>query len=189
MTSEHYVAVGMFETWAPKLFQYYDSCMKAVTEHLGASAATVSNYLPLASVTVNFGPQAICRTHRDLNNLGWGWCFILLLGKWDPRRGGHIVLHDMKLILEVCAGDVVAIPSASIAHATIPVGKSETRYAVTWYTGMGLFQSVAAGMMSLKKYKGSEGREGEPDGLSAEERWRNGCGMFSTLAELQERFQ
>lgn len=143
---------------------------------------------PFAAVSVNFGPQTVCWNHLDLLNLAFGWCVILVLGKFDTARGGHIILHEPKLILEVCHGDIVFIPSAGIKHGTIPVEVTESRYSVTWYTAAAIFQWVVAGnrtLESLGKKRGSKTTPG-PDGLTDPERWLWGCSLFSTLRELRE---
>lgn len=180
----------MFETWAPKLFAYYDGTMAAVLNSWKGTYPPniVSRYLPCASVTVNFGPQTICNNHRDLLNLAWGWCFILILGNFDWKKGGHIVLHDLKLILEVRPGDVVAIQSACIAHGTVPIAPSETRYSVTWYSPAGLFQWVAAGLQTMGKWEeGNKMDIPDPRG-NGNKRWEDGCGMYEKLDDLRDMY-
>lgn len=177
----------MFETWAPKLFEYYDQCAGEILKGL-ENAPKISVYLPYLSITVNFGPQTICNIHRDLMNLAWGWCAILILGNFNPVTGGHIVLHEPKLILEVYPGDVVFIPSACVAHETIPIGEKETRYSVTWYTSSGAFQWVAAGGKTLTMWKKENPEEAGPDGKDGEAVWKDGCDMLSTKEYLEQRY-
>ncbi|KAF8133149.1 hypothetical protein K438DRAFT_2128737, partial [Mycena galopus ATCC 62051] len=52
-----------------------------------------------AACTFNFGPRAATRPHLDFGNLTWSWCAITALGWFDPDRGGHLILWDLKLII------------------------------------------------------------------------------------------
>lgn len=182
---------GMFETWAPRLFAYYDRTMAAVVGNWKDGTPppkVVSRYLPCGTIVVNFGPQTVCNNHRDWHNLVWGWCFILILGSFDWKKGGHIVLHDLKLVLEVCPGDVVAIQSACVSHGTIPIAPGETRYSVTWYSPAGLFQWVAAGLQTMKKWREAP-KPGERDpGADGEKRWLDGCRMYENMGDLKEMY-
>lgn len=122
-------------------------------------------------------------------NLAWGWCVILVLGDFDPEKGGHVVLHEPKLILEVYPGDLVYIPSACVAHETIPIAEGETRYSVTWYTPSGLFQWVAGGGMTLTAWRSkNRKKEGPPEGKDGKTLWKEGWAMLSTVEDLVRRY-
>lgn len=172
------------------LYGYYEATIESVVTNSKRRLKRLSPYLPFSCVTVNFGPRTICFSHRDLLNLAWGWCVILVLGRFDCQKGGHIVLHEPKVILEVGHGDIVCIPSACIAHGNIPVGEGETRYSVTWYTPAGIFQWIAAGFRTLKSLAThvDGAAKGVPGGMSGGERWEWGCGMMSTLQELRDHW-
>jgi hypothetical protein len=64
------------------------------------------------AMTFNFGPQTVTFDHRDSGNLAFGWCAITAFGNFDPTCGGHLVLWDMKLVIEFPPGSTILIPSA-----------------------------------------------------------------------------
>jgi hypothetical protein len=77
-------------------------------------SATVSVF---ATATFNFGPQTVTFPHLDFVNLPWGWCTITALGDFDPNKGGHLILWDLKLIICFPPGSTILIPSALIRHS------------------------------------------------------------------------
>jgi hypothetical protein len=125
------------------------------------------------SFTVNFGPRTICLPHRDTENLGFGWCTVTALGNYDHQRGGHLVLWDLRVVLEFPPGSTALIPSAVVCHSNTAVGKQETRYSFAMYTHHGLFQ-----------YFDRETNGAHMGGK--EERWKWGTKLFSTLEELKK---
>ncbi|KAJ7745310.1 hypothetical protein B0H16DRAFT_1462826 [Mycena metata] len=95
-----------------------------------------------ASATFNLGPHAWIFKHRDFLNLPFGWCPVTALGDFDPTQGGHLVLWDLKLLIEFPPGSTILIPSATLAHSNIPVAKTEYRASFTQYSAGGLFRYV-----------------------------------------------
>ena len=97
-------------------------------------------------------------------------------GTYDYTRGGHIILHDARVILEMPAGCSVFFPSATMMHQTIAVGEHETRNALTGYTASTIFQYVEHGFKCIKEIKesGVGGiRCSEDVWLTGLERWPN----------------
>ncbi len=89
--------------------------------------------------TFNFGPRTLCFRHTDSGNLPFGWCTITALGWFDPKRGGHLVLWDLKLIIDFPPGSTILIPSAILLHSNTAIAPGERRYSFTQYTSGGLF--------------------------------------------------
>ncbi|KAJ6564338.1 hypothetical protein B0H19DRAFT_874076, partial [Mycena capillaripes] len=52
-----------------------------------------------AAATFNFGPVTVTLPHLDIANLAWGWCTITPLGNFDPDKGGHLILWDLRLVI------------------------------------------------------------------------------------------
>jgi hypothetical protein len=96
--------------------------------------------VPFTSYTFNVGKRCICQPHVDGLNLASGLCLVVPLGSFDPSIGGHLVLHDLKLICEVAPGSICLIPSAIITHSNIGIQAGETRRALTAYTPGSYFQ-------------------------------------------------
>src|SRR6201996_4263351 len=100
--------------WQPKLFGFYQM-----------TKATLAAWNPklrwnfprsvFAACTFNFG-RAVTIPHLDFANLAWGWCAITALGKFDPDRGGHLILWDLKLVIRFPPGSTIFIPSALLRH-------------------------------------------------------------------------
>ena len=105
---------------------------------------------PFCSFTANMGPQTVCIGHRDFWNLVYGTCPIGALGAFNHRTGGHIILHEPKLIIKFRRGDVMFIPSGAVTHENVPIADGETRHSFTVYTAGGLFHYAWCGMQTLK---------------------------------------
>ena len=69
-----------------------------------------------------------------------GWCCITALGDFDPTKGGHLVLWDLKLVIEFPPGSTVLLPSAAIAHSNTAIDCREMRCSFTQFTAGGLFR-------------------------------------------------
>ncbi|KAG8963095.1 hypothetical protein FRC00_007770 [Tulasnella sp. 408] len=183
------VSRDSWKTWAPKVHRDYAECHHGILERQPlldlVYPRDADEALPFASLTANLGPQTICKSHRDIKNkANGGVCTIKTLGPYNSKRGGHIVLHELGLIIEMRPGDVIFFPSAVITHETIPIGPDEKRYSLVWYSAAGLFRWRDADFRSLRSWE-----QQEPNGYSAhqklgEERWTGGWKKFSTLADL-----
>ena len=135
-----------------------------------------------ASISINLGPRTVTRKHQDFLNIPFGWCVITAIGDYNYRRGGHLVLWDLKLVIEFPPGSTIFIPSACVSHSNIAVADTEHRYSFTQYTSGGIMRWVACGMQSLADLKRTgDGLSKGPDGI-----WADGAELLSTWAELKE---
>ncbi|KAF7305855.1 hypothetical protein HMN09_00739500 [Mycena chlorophos] len=137
---------SIFHYFAPLLHEYYQK----TTDALFDWDARLRRIFPrgvsvFPSATFNFGPQTVTIPHLDLLNLAWGWCFITALGKFDPNRGGHLILWDLKRFIRFPPGATIAIPSALLRHSNVSIQQDETRYSFTQFAAGGLFQFVENG--------------------------------------------
>lgn len=174
-----------FATWAPKLWAYYSEHNSAL---YASDARLTRNFenSAFASATFNFGPQTCCRDHTDSGNLPFGWCAVTALGDFNPKLGGHLVLWDLKVVIEFPPGSTILIPSATLRHSNTTIAKGETRYSFTQYSAGGLFRWVDQGFQKSPQYWGS--LTPEEHAAAREEcnkRWGMGIGLFSTLESLQ----
>ncbi|PBK63847.1 hypothetical protein ARMSODRAFT_893855, partial [Armillaria solidipes] len=180
-------ASSAFATWAPNLFHYYALHLRDLLLH---DATLMLNWTHsiFAAATFNFGPRTPCFRHTDSGNLPFGWCAITALGQFDHRRGGHLVLWDLKLVIDFPPGSTILIPSAILRHLNTNIGWWEKRYSFTQYTAGGLFRWVDYGFRTSEEYWGSlNPAEQAAAKQTREERWRMGLGMFSTLDDLRRR--
>lgn len=177
--------IGCFATWAPKLFDYYFMHMTSLFNRYGdrlrRNFATV-----FACSTFNFGPSTVSFPHTDSANLPYGWCPITTLGPFDPKKGGHLVLWELQLVIEFPPGSTFMIPSAVIQHSNVPIQKGEECFSFIQYSAGGLFRWVDHGFQKEDEYyfklKEHEIIEEEE---AMRNRWAKGLSLFSTLDELR----
>ncbi|PBK91252.1 hypothetical protein ARMGADRAFT_932861, partial [Armillaria gallica] len=88
--------------------------------------------------TFNFGSNVWTFKHRDLMNCPYGLCAITALGCFDSKKGGHIVLWELKLIVEFPHTCTIMIPSAMIIHSNIPIAEGDSCSSFTQFLAGGL---------------------------------------------------
>ncbi|KAH9846592.1 hypothetical protein C2E23DRAFT_683769, partial [Lenzites betulinus] len=137
-------ANGAFRLWAPRLHTYYATSLRQLREHDPALRPNFSNNA-FAACTFNLGPRTVTYIHIDGLNLPWGWCTVTPLGSFDHTRGGHLILWDLRMLIEVPAGSTVLIPSAILRHSNTQIGKGESRLSITQYSAGGLFRWLECG--------------------------------------------
>jgi hypothetical protein len=94
---------------------------------------------------VNFGPDAACWDHLDSANYAPGWCAIWGLGPYDPTKGGHLILFDIKKFIQFPPGSLILIPSALMRHGNTAIQAGDKRLGLTQYAAGGLFRWVENG--------------------------------------------
>ncbi|KAJ7200123.1 hypothetical protein GGX14DRAFT_372482, partial [Mycena pura] len=134
----------------------------------------------------NFGPNVWTYKHRDILNVPFGWCAVTAMGDFDARTGGHLVLWDLKLVVEFPHAATILLPSATIAHSNIPVAANETRASFTQYTPGGLLRYVDNGFRTERELQEEDPAEYARLDALKEKRWELGIGLLSTIDELLE---
>ncbi|KAJ7048973.1 hypothetical protein C8F01DRAFT_1213543 [Mycena amicta] len=152
-------ASAAFATWAPRLHAYYVRYNKHYAHLRRPFPSSV-----FSCAAFNFGPNVWTFKHRDVLNLPFGWCAIQALGKFDPTKGGHLILWDLKLIIEFPPGSLILIPSATLSHSNIPVQKGDERASFTQFTPGGLFRFADNGFRTEEEYA-EEDAEGKSKAL------------------------
>ncbi|KAJ7081092.1 hypothetical protein C8R43DRAFT_965632 [Mycena crocata] len=174
----------LFAMWAPLLFAF---CKMQLVLLAAWKPSMRPNFVDsaFAACTFNFGPRAITAPHIDFANLAWGWCAITALGLFDPDRGGHLILWDLRLVIRFPPGATILIPSALIRHSNIPIHAHEHRCSFVQYSAGGLFRWVRNGFKTDEDFEASASavdlaaRETEKEG-----RWQQGMAMFSVIDDL-----
>ncbi|XP_006459826.1 hypothetical protein AGABI2DRAFT_67159, partial [Agaricus bisporus var. bisporus H97] len=134
---------GAFNRWAPKLYERYRDALNLVVSRPEFShIRRISKKSVFASHCLNTGSSVVTMPHRDSMNLAHGWCAIVALGHFDHVMGGHLVLHELKLIIQFPAGSAALIPSAAITHSNVMLKPGDKRASITFYTRGGLFRFV-----------------------------------------------
>ncbi|KIY45322.1 hypothetical protein FISHEDRAFT_27671, partial [Fistulina hepatica ATCC 64428] len=177
-------ASALFLSWAPRLYHVYKSCLEGLLSHDNLLVRNFAGSV-FAAITYNFGPRTVTFPHRDFQNLPFGWCTVTALGRFNHRKGGHLVLWDLKLVIQFPPGSTILIPSAIIKHSNVRIAAGETRYSITQYSAGGLFRWVDHGYQTESLFWESldEGAARE-ERVRQEARWMNGLDLFSTLDEL-----
>lgn len=137
------------------------------------------------AMTLNIGPQTVCHPHRDSRNLVTSVCGDMSAGLYDWRRGGHLILHEPRVIIELPPGVAILFPSSCLTHENITVGDGETRYSLTWYMAGTLVQFVDQGYRTQKQWAAVDTAGLETYHAASGSRWEQGLAMFKTLTGLE----
>ena len=142
-----------------------------------------------AAATFNFGPRTCTRRHRDWANLPFSWCSVTALGEFDPMKGGHLVLWDLRLVIEFPPGSTILLPSAAIAHSNTAIGRGETRCSFTQFSAGGLFRWTSHGnQLDADYFRGMSAEDKARVAAENAARCKFGLSMFSTLEEVQQEW-
>lgn len=173
---------GLLHSYAPKIFQSTRADLKDIFASGGFSLNYDNSVYPAA--TINFGPQTVCIPHRDSENDPINLCHITPLGRFDHKRGGHIILHDLRLAIEFPAGASFLIPSALVVHSNTPVQPGELRQSFTQWTAGALARWVMCGsrMVSTFRHEDPVGCQRYEDGLDTRKSER--LSLFSKLSDV-----
>lgn len=140
-----------------------------------------------AAVTFNLGPGTVCLEHADNGNVAHGYCAVTSGGDYDPTKGGHLVLHDLGLIIEFPPGSTILLPSSTLRHSNTPIQSGETRFSMTQYCAGGLLRWVNYGFRSKKSLlaeRGGREQIARIDG-PGDSRCQRALSLFSKHSELE----
>lgn len=191
--------LGVFAGWAPRLYEYQTTYLSRAIAHdqglrqHGRHPKPNEEELrrnwpqtPWAATTFNFGPQTVCFKHVDYHNLAFGWCSITALGEFDHKKGGHLVLWELGLVIEFPAGTTMLIPSATIHHSNTCIDAKERRYSFTQYTAGGIFRYVDNDYQTVEDRVAGldcQGRALRREKLSKQ--LKEGLALYSDIPELE----
>lgn len=147
----------VFQLIFPKLHQCYQKTL-GMASALVHDCSPPSKAAPFATYTLNVGDRCVCGAHVDGMNLACGLCMVIPFGTFDFRKGGHLILHELKLVIEVPPGGTVLFPSAIITHENIPIAEGELRQSITAFTPGTLFQWVNNGFRQVGSMPGRKRR-------------------------------
>ncbi|KAL0061226.1 hypothetical protein AAF712_011985 [Marasmius tenuissimus] len=157
-----------FACWSFKNYEYYKDSMKQLRSIIEGFKPNFDRS-QFASFTCNFGPQVCTSIHTDAKNCPHSMCAITAVGQFDSTKGGHLVLPDLKVIIEFPSGCTFLLPSAVLRHGNTSIRKHETRYSITQYTAGGLFRWLEYGQRTEDQF-----RRQDPVGFRAAMAERNG---------------
>lgn len=113
-------------------------------------------------------------------------CAIHALGRYDYKKGGHLILWDWKVVIEFLPGTTILIPSAAVAHGNTPLAdpENEERKSFTQYVPGGIVRWWSYGYRTEEQVKEQDPEEWRRLKKAADERWKSAYGMFSKVNEL-----
>ncbi|PBK71036.1 hypothetical protein ARMSODRAFT_862071, partial [Armillaria solidipes] len=133
-----------FQLWSPRLYAYYKDHLDALyTQMPHLRQNFICSIFPCA--TFNIGDRVRMYKHRDSLNCPFGWCIITALGRFNPNRGGHIILWETKMVVEFPHASTILIPSATITHSNVPVADGDLCTSFTQFCSGNLFRYVDNG--------------------------------------------
>ena len=137
------------------------------------------------AATFNLGPRTITYAHRDSANLAFGWCAVTAFGRFNPKLGGHLILWDMKLVIEFPPGATILIPSATLKHSNTALQPGDLRKSFTQYCAGGLIRWEEQGCQTAAAFRAADKRGKDAFDQKSAERWEMGVSLFSTMEELE----
>ncbi|OSD07574.1 hypothetical protein PYCCODRAFT_1358578 [Trametes coccinea BRFM310] len=170
---------SVMRLFAPRLHSHYSTTLDALCArhpHLRRNFTRSA----FGCMTLNMGPRTKTIPHRDHLNLPHGWCAITALGTFDPKCGGHLILWELRMVVEFPPGSTILIPSAILTHSNTNIALDERRYSLTQYSAGGLFRWVACGFQSAT----SAGITAKHLSATGQERWEEALQLLSHWSEL-----
>ncbi|KAF9018851.1 hypothetical protein BDZ89DRAFT_959757, partial [Hymenopellis radicata] len=171
-----------FGTVHPHLHRKYSALLDSLLQH-HPHIRCCFNHSVFAACTVNVG-RVVSQRHHDSLNLILGVCAITCGGDFDYTKGGHLILWDLKLVVQFPPGSTILIPSAILEHSNVPIADGETRWSFTQFTVAGLFRWVDNGFQSDKDVQASFKHDPEAEAAYYEKREAmayDGLTLLSTL--------
>ncbi len=163
-------------TYVPEVYNEYARTLDQICEEDASLRRPFGNNV-FAGVTFNLGPRVVTSRHRDHLNLPFGWCCVTVFGEFNHTRGGHLVLWDLGLVIEVPPGATYLIPSAILEHSNLGIAEGETRMSITQYSAGGLFRWLRCGSRTQAAFERDGGRlEAGPS------RWDAGIALLGKWA-------
>jgi len=99
--------------------------------------------------------------HRNVLNLAFGWCTVQALGIFDHKKGRHLVLWDLNLVIEFPLGALVLLPLATVTHSNMPVQKGKERVFFTQFSAGGIFRYLENGGRMVEELASEDPEEYE----------------------------
>ncbi|KAI0055036.1 hypothetical protein BV25DRAFT_1922154 [Artomyces pyxidatus] len=168
--------------YAPKLYAYYSEILGKLFERMPHLRRPFPHSI-FTATSINFGPT-VTWCHLDGGNIPFGLCAIAALGLFDYKKGGHLYLWELGLVVEFPSGGLALITSGSVHHGNTPVQPGETRYSVTQYCAGGLFRWVAYGFRTAAAFLRRDPLGKRQFDAALADRWQECLNLFLKASEL-----
>ncbi|KAF8210848.1 hypothetical protein K438DRAFT_1752612 [Mycena galopus ATCC 62051] len=148
---------------------------------LGCCMARVKQCLAGSTIRSTMCSQMGCSPIPT--SIGWR-ALQTALGNFDATKGGHLVLWDLKLVVEFPPGAPILLPSATITHSNVPVQLGEEQASFTQFSAGDIFHYIDNNFQTVKELQSEEPAEYECLMAKRASRWEHGLSLLSTLHEL-----
>lgn len=171
--------------YCPKVFKTVESRLNEFFVHYnGAFRRMFPGVYP--ATTINLGPRVITFEHFDRANLAYAWIAITSLGNYDYKKGGHIVLRSLGIIIEFPPGCTILFPSSVVQHCNTEVAENETRLSITQYISGSLIRWVEYGFRSQTQFFEEDEERANELWAQRDTAWVRAISLFSKHDELAE---
>ncbi|KAJ7149524.1 hypothetical protein C8R43DRAFT_1128519 [Mycena crocata] len=128
-------ASGLFSLFAFRLHVWFPQALQVYEDHYAGSARFLS-FGVFAAATFVFGCNPLPLFDDDIAT---GWAALTALGTYDWRRGGHIILWDLNIVVPFPPGCTILIPRAAVRYSFVKIAPGETRYCLIQHTPAAVF--------------------------------------------------
>ncbi|KAH6911219.1 hypothetical protein BKA70DRAFT_1099935 [Coprinopsis sp. MPI-PUGE-AT-0042] len=135
-------------------------------------------------VAFNLGSSGCTLPHLDIMNCPFSLCSIQAFGAFNHKTGGHLVLPNLKLVIEFPSGSLILTPSATLRHAKTPILAGERRSSFTQYCPGGLFRYVDNDFKTETALKTADPLLYKKNMELKKQRWKMELGLWNSLSEL-----
>ena len=178
-----YVAAYAF--WNPGVYEYQKKRVEQVIAEKRLQLKRTTPKTAYPTTACNFR-NVCCCPHRDTQNCPFCWCSITALGNFNHTRGGHLILWELKLIIEFPHGWTILIPSATITHSNTPVAEGESRVLVTQYCAGSVLRyadNLCSTDKNLRTKNPTLFKQNQADKYA---RWKMSLTLLSTIDSLKK---
>ncbi|KAH6883741.1 hypothetical protein BKA70DRAFT_1113993 [Coprinopsis sp. MPI-PUGE-AT-0042] len=172
--------------WFPGFYKYAKARLDSLYSHMPELSRNFTRSIyPRAAF--NLGSSVCTLPHLDVMNCPFGLCSIQAFGSFNHKTGGHLVLPDLKLVIEFPSGSLILMPSATLKHANTPIQPGERRSSFTQYCPGGLFRFVDNDFKTETALKTANPSLYKKNMELKKQRWEMGLGLWNTLSELVQQ--
>ncbi|KAJ2913949.1 hypothetical protein MD484_g6468, partial [Candolleomyces efflorescens] len=177
-----------FKTWSPGVYDDIEGKLNQIYSR-DASLSKPFPFSVYPCAAFNFGPQVCCKGHRDSSNYPSSMCAIQALGRFNPKRGGHLYIKELKIFIQFPASSTILLPSALLTHGNTPVQDGEVRLSFTQFCPGGLIRWVDNDFQTQKRLQKRLSKAEFAERMKMKEtHWEEGLARMPTLGQLQEKY-
>lgn len=165
----------------PKVYWELRDNMEQLCDHHPEIHLNFPSHSAYPACGFNLGPSTVTEDHTDPGNCPRVPCAVTAIGSFDPEKGGHLVLIDLKLVIRFPPGSTILFSSASLRHCNLPIQAHEKRYSITQFCPGGLYRWIRHGFVPACTLSDAVRRvlDGDP-----EVRWKECWDLLSTPESL-----